>query len=74
MTRTVNAEAVLTDDCSAVTITLHEVLIGNLADTLTTLGHPDMIRQWVEGVNAQIPIKRAGLGETRRILSVDTPE
>lgn len=69
--RRISTEAELNDDCSAVTITFHEVPLDELANMLTTLGHPEMVRQFVDGVNAQIPLKQAGLGETRKIFSIN---
>lgn len=68
-----SVEAELNDDCSAVTFTFHEIPLGALAGTLTAIGDPDAVKQWVDGVNAQIPLKRAGLGETRKTVRVKWP-
>lgn len=66
----VRAELALNDDCTAVTVTLHDVLLEDLLDVLTAVGQPEVAQEWVAGVHAQIPLKQAGLGETRKTIRV----
>jgi hypothetical protein len=70
MPRRIEQEVVLNDDCTAVTITLHDIPIAWVAETLASLGHPSIITQMVDAIDAQIPIKQAGGGPTRRVLKV----
>jgi hypothetical protein len=74
----VRTEVVLNDECSAVTLMFHDIAVADLADVMTAIGSPELVQEYVDGVNAQIPIRRelvkqgksAELGETRKVFRV----
>lgn len=68
----IGVDVELNDACSAVTLTFRDVPVGHLADVMTAIGSPQLVREYVEGVNAQIPIKRAGGPETRKTIRVES--
>lgn len=68
----IGVTAELNDSCSAVTLTFRDVPLGRLADVMTAIGSPLLVQEYVEGVNAQIPIKRAGGPETRKTIRVES--